>query len=122
MIKTKYQYILKQGAKELFIQFLTRCYFEIQGAYIANFSTIKALQGLHFKEFRDVFEAKLEKMFIVPASTFDNVTGKFPIGFFIWNTLEKWKFKSVITDVYNADNEFIFTKEIKVTPDLTIKD
>ncbi|MDR2424169.1 MAG: hypothetical protein LBD59_05530, partial [Prevotellaceae bacterium] len=58
------------------------------------------------------FLAKLEKLFLVPADTFDNVTGKFPIGFFIWNTEQKNKFIRIKADVYKDDSSFLTTKQI----------
>lgn len=45
-------------------------------------------------------------MFVVPANSFDNVKGKFPIGFFVWNMNEKVKFKEVQADVYTINGEF----------------
>jgi hypothetical protein len=121
-IKERYGTLLNQGAKELFVQFLFRVYIEIQGAYIANFSKIKTLQGTHYKELRQNFSPNLEKLFIVPSYTFDNVSGHFPIGFFIWNTQIKKTFESVSTDIYDEDANFIGTKTILVTPDKNIKD
>ncbi len=120
--KNKYQDLLKQGAKELFIQFIFRVYKEIEGAYICNFSTIKALQGVHYREFRNVFQPKLEKLFIVPAFTFDNVNGKFPIGFFIYNTQTTSAFTEISADVYDEKCELIGQKKICVTPNKNIKD
>jgi len=121
-IKDKYQDILVQGAKELFILFLYRCYAELGGCYIANFSKIKALQGNHYKEFRNAFLAKIEKLFIVPANTFDNVSGKFPIGFFIWNTNIQEKFEKTVMDIFDSNSFFIGTKTVEVTPNKNIKD
>jgi hypothetical protein len=34
--------------------------------------------------FRAKFRGRIERCFLVPADTFDNVKGKFPIGFFVW--------------------------------------
>jgi hypothetical protein len=82
-IHDRYAGLLKKANHEIFIQFLTRIYCEIDGCRIANFSKLKNLQSPNFIDFRNLFLAKLEKMFIVPAYTFDNVTGQFPIGFFI---------------------------------------
>jgi len=120
--KEKYESILKQASKELFVQFLFRIYMEIQGAYIANFSKVKILQGNHYKELRQLFLSKLEKLFIVPSYTFDNVKGKFPIGFFIWNTQIKEEFKIVAADVYEEDTTFIGNKTMFSPPKLNIKD
>ena len=55
-------------------------------------------------------EAKLEKCFVAPADTFDNVKGKFPIGFKIWNTSKKEKFVTINTDVYDENGIFIGVK------------
>jgi hypothetical protein len=120
--KEKYEAILNQASKELFVQFLFRIYTEIKGCYIGNFSKVKILQGNHYKEFRDNFLAKLEKMFIVPSFTFDNVTGKFPIGFFIWNTKVDSPFQSVNADIYEEDTVCIGQKNMFVPPIKNIKD
>ena len=81
----KYARLLGQGNAELFAQFLIRINKEIAGCKIGEFSKLKTLQGSHFSDFRKNFKASLESMFIVPANTFDNVRGKFPIGFKIWD-------------------------------------
>jgi hypothetical protein len=44
-------------------------------------------------------------MFLVPAASFDNVKGKFPIGFFVWKTGEEEKIKNYIADVFNGKGE-----------------
>ena len=80
------------AARELFAQFLARISEEIQGVIIGNFGTLKILQGPSFSKFREFFNARLCNMFTVPAYTFDNVNGKFPIGFFIWDTKQKENF------------------------------
>jgi hypothetical protein len=49
-------------------------------------------------------------MFIVPADTFDNVAGKFPIGFKIWNTDKKEKFVEIISDVYDKNGDLLEKK------------
>ena len=122
LVKEKYGELLNQGAKELFVQFIFRAYVEIPGAYIANFSKIKTLQGSHYRDLRKNFAPRLEKLFIVPSYTFDNVTGQFPVGFFIWNTQIKLPFEKVITDIYDENASFVGTKKILVTPDKNIKD
>ena len=61
-----------------------RIHDEIPGCVIGQFSKLKHLQGPNFKQFREAFHGTLEKCFIVPADTFDNVKGQFPIGFFVW--------------------------------------
>lgn len=109
-INKKYASMLGQGNAELFAQFFTRIYFEIKGSVLAEFSTLKTLQGPHFVDFRNFFFAKLEKMFVVPASTFDNVNGSFPIGFMIWNTTKPEHFKEIISDVFDKDGIYIGKK------------
>jgi hypothetical protein len=113
----KYSKILGRGINEVFIQFLIKIYKEIPNCKIAEFSTIKILLGQNLSSFRSVFTPKLEKLFLIPGNTFDNVKGKFPIGFFIWNTEKNVKFDEVQADVYiekNKNIDFIGNKNIKV--------
>ena len=100
-IHDKYHYQLDGANRELFAQFLIRIYNEIPNCIIGEFSKLKTLSGSHFKDFRENFKAKLMKAFIVPAWTFDNVKGKFPIGFKVWDTAIKEKFKEIVFDVYD---------------------
>jgi hypothetical protein len=111
-INKKYAKLLGQGNAELFAQFLIRINKEINGAIVGEFSTLKILQGSHFSDFRLNYKASLEKMFIVPADTFDNVKGKFPIGFMIWDSSNDCSFQKIFADVYNKDGDFMFVKEI----------
>ncbi len=108
----KYQKELSKAGSEIFAQFFVRIYLEFNGVLLAEFSKLKILQAPNFAGFRKLFEAKLEKIFVVPADTFDNVKGKFPIGFFIWNTAKKEVFQKTITDVYDSKGKFINTKSI----------
>lgn len=106
--KTWFDYInaLGKASRELFVQFFIRIYFEISGCFLCEFSKVKHIQSPNFDTFRTIFKAKLEKMFIVPGNTFDNVKGQFPIGFFIWNTRIEEHFEECLSDVYdeNADS------------------
>ena len=113
------QFVDKIGlaGRELFVQFFMRIYHEIPSCTLAEFSKLKILQASNFADFRDVFRAKLENLFLVPANTFDNVTGNFPIGFFIWNTDAKEIFNSIEADVYNSTGKLIGTKNIFVEQD-----
>ncbi len=97
----KYAALLGQGNAELFAQFLTRIYFEIPDCFIAQFSTLKIIQGQHFISFRNFFKAKIKKSFICPANTFDNVNGNFPIGFMIWETKTKVVIKKLKAQVFD---------------------
>ena len=58
--------------------------------------------------------ARLEKSFLVPAYTFDNVKGKFPIGFFIWDCNAKEQFNETYSDVYDEKGLFLQKKFIEV--------
>ena len=97
---TKYKPIIKQAANEIFALFLIRIYKEIPLCKIAEFSKLKILQSSNFSYFRNEYRAKLEKIFIVPANTFDNVKGKFPIGFKIWNGEINEIFDRIISSAY----------------------
>ena len=101
-----------EAKDELFAQFLYRVYKELSNAKIAEFSKLKILQAPNFRMLRNIFHAKLEKLFLAPANTFDNVTWKFPIGFKIWDTGEKEKFNCISADVYNENGAFVRTKHL----------
>lgn len=109
---TKYNSILGTAGRELFAQFLIRIYSELNGVILAEFSKLKILQGSAFLSLKDHFQAKLEKIFLAPADTFDNVKGQFPIGFKIWNTNKKEIFENVVADIYDKNANFIGTKGI----------
>ncbi|WP_120895700.1 hypothetical protein [Helicobacter pylori] len=81
-----YKDLLGSGVNELFAQFFMRIYKELDGCIMASFSTLKYLNSSHFKKFREIFKAKFLEGFMVPADSFDNVTGQFPIGFLVWDT------------------------------------
>lgn len=81
-----YKDLLGRGANEVFAQFFMRIYKELNGCIMASFSTLKYLNSSNFKKFREVFKAEFKGGFMVPADTFDNVKGQFPIGFLVWDT------------------------------------
>ena len=112
--KTYNKYFNQMGiaGRELFAQFFIRIYNEIPDCILAQFSTLKILQAPNFEQFRNSFQAKLERLFLVPANSFDNVSGKFPIGFFVWNCSKKVKFESIEADVYNIKGEYMQKKHI----------
>lgn len=100
-IHDKYAKQLEDANRELFAQFLARIFYEINGCIIAEFSKLKTLTGSHFKTFRNNFKAKLERAFIMPAWTFDNVKGKFPIGFKIWDSSINEEFSEIEADIFD---------------------
>jgi len=111
-IHSKYQTLMGKASSEMFAQFFTRIYQEIPNSVLAEFSTLKILQAPNYSDFRNFFRAKLEKFFVVPADTFDNVKGDFPIGFFIWDTAKNEIFEKTIADIYDTKGNFIGTKGI----------
>ena len=108
----KYSELMGYTKRELYIQFLTRIYREISGCKIGEFSTLKALQAPRFSDFRKFFKAKLKKCFVVPANSFDNVKGQFPIGFKIWDTDVTSDFKHIKSEVFTSENMFVGYKGI----------
>ncbi|MBR1733659.1 MAG: hypothetical protein IJ729_08015, partial [Alloprevotella sp.] len=52
------------------------------------------------------------RFFLVPANTFDNVKGDFPIGFQIWHTGINEEVKVVDTDVYDSQGAYIGKKTL----------
>ena len=115
-IHTRYKTALGKASRELYAQFFIRIYTEIPSAKLANFSKLKNLQAPNFSGFRNVFRAKLEKIFLVPADTFDNVEGAFPIGFMVWDCAEENVFQSISADVYDRYGNFLEKKTIRNTP------
>ena len=111
-IHSKYQTLMGKASSEMFAQFFTRIYKEIPNSVLAEFSTLKILQAPNYSDFRNFFRAKLEKFFVVPADTFDNVKGDFPIGFFVWDTSKNEIFEKTTADVYDKKGNFIGTKGI----------
>lgn len=99
----KYKNLIGNASNELFAQFFIRIYEELSGCILGEFSTLKILQAGNFSTFRRIFLADLKKMFVVPANTFDNVKGQFPIGFMVWNCNEKKEFISKQSDVYDKN-------------------
>ena len=89
------------GIRELFIQFLLRIYNELPTCTIAIFSTPKYLVGTAFRQFREYFLAEYKGGFLIPSDTFDNVKGKFPIAFAIWDTAQHDSIRESHFSVYS---------------------
>ena len=106
-----------EAKDELYIQFLYRIYKEINGCKIGVFSKLKLLNAPDFKTMRLLFQAKLEKLFDVPANTFDNVKGNFPIGFQFYDSSKQETFNYIIADVYDESRNFIGTKKFSTYND-----
>ncbi|MFT2710068.1 hypothetical protein ACMWPH_07085 [Helicobacter pylori] len=111
-----YKDLLGSGANELFAQFFMRIYMELNGCIMASFSKLKYLNSSNLKKFREVFKAEFKGGFMVPADTFDNVKGQFPIGFLVWDTATPpppLKPTSVLNlEVFDSLGEFLGRKNI----------
>ena len=81
-------------------------YEKMKGCTLGQFSTLKFVNGSNFKKFKEFFLAEYVSGFVVPAETFDNVNGKFPIGFTVWNTSLKSKIETISTDIYDKKGNY----------------
>ena len=106
----KYKELLGKANNELFAQFFMRIYKEIPNCILGSFSKLKHINAQNFATFRENFQAKFLKGFIIPAWTFDNVKGDFPIGFLVWNLGEKVGIKKCRVSVFNENNKCIGKK------------
>lgn len=88
------------ASNEIFALFMAQIIDKIPNCKLAQFSTLKFIQGSNFSKFKEFFKAKYLKGFVVPANTFDNVKGNFPIGFTIWDTSFKKHIKKIKCDIY----------------------
>ena len=111
-IAKEYKEILQKAKNEIFTQFLIRIYKELPNCKIGEFSKLKLLQAPNFQYLQNTFLAKLEKMFIAPANTFDNVKGQFPIGFKIWDTAIQKPFKKIKAEVFDKNQIYLGKKNI----------
>lgn len=54
----------------------------------------------------------MKTAFLVPANTFDNVQGAFPIGFFVWDTGQPTADNEAMADCDSAKGEFLGHKRL----------
>jgi len=99
------------ASNEIFALFMAQVYDKIPDALLGQFSKLKFIQGTNFVKFKKYFLAKFKGGFVIPANTFDNVKGDFPIGFTIWNLRIKEKINTIETDIYDKNGN-IFGKKI----------
>ncbi|GAA9940361.1 hypothetical protein VN0880_14050 [Helicobacter pylori] len=111
-----YKDLLGSGANELFAQFFMRIYKELNSCIMASFSKLKYLNSSNFKKFREVFKAKFLEGFMVPADSFDNVKGQFPIGFLVWDTATPplKPTNALNLEVFDSLGEFLGYKNIRL--------
>lgn len=109
-INERFKPLIGNAVNEIFALFMAKIYQKIPGCIIGQFSKMKFINGSNFKIFREYFLAKYNAGFIVPADTFDNVKGNFPIGFTIWDTSVKNKIDIIKTDVYGKNGNYLSEK------------
>ncbi|MDR2633273.1 MAG: hypothetical protein LBC51_06575 [Treponema sp.] len=97
--RDKYKAAIGSATNEISAQFMARIYHEIPECKLALFSKLKFVNGQNFSRFREFFNADFKKGFAVCADTFDNVAGKFPIGFTVWDLSGKKFPKNITLDV-----------------------
>lgn len=105
-VSSYYNNKIGNASNELFALFMAKTIDKVPDSILCLFSKLKFIQGFNFIKFREYFLAKYLGGFIVPAKTFDNVKGNFPIAFTIWDTFEKVKIEKIISDVYDAGRNF----------------
>ena len=79
---------LGETSRELFAQFLYRIKYEFKDkkAWLGLFSKIKYINANNDNKLRQsVFRYQFKRGFIFDARNFANVTGKYPIGFLVWD-------------------------------------
>jgi hypothetical protein len=105
-----YKNKLNGASNEIFALFMARVYDKIPHSKLALFSKLKFIQGTNFIKFKEFFLAQFMKGFVVPANTFDNVTGNFPIGFTIWDLGIKEKITEIVCDVIENEGSKVEKK------------
>jgi hypothetical protein len=105
LIFEKYKnYVGAESLSELFAQFFIRIFSQLPGTKIASFAKIKYITDSKFAKFRQYFAPEFKRGFICEADTFDNVKGKFPISFIIWDTSLKSLIEKLSIDVILSQN------------------
>jgi len=103
-VKLMYSEELSKASNELFCQFFARVYGEFKGCILAEFSKLKILSAPNFAKMREWFKPQYLGGFVVCGGTFDNVKGKFPIGFKLWDTgVESDWSQNLRADAYEAE-------------------
>lgn len=110
-IKEQLNSKIGNASNEIFALFMAVIYDRIQGCKLGQFSKLKFINGSNFRKFKEYFSANYEGGFVVPADTFDNVKGKFPIGFTIWDTAKKSDIDNISTDIYDKKGNYSGVKK-----------
>lgn len=111
-INEYYKPVIGTATNEIFALFMAVIYEKIHGCILGQFSKIKFVNGSNFKKFKEFFLAEYVSGFAVPAETFDNVKGKFPIAFTIWNTSIRVEMNEIETDLFDKNGIYFGAKKI----------
>lgn len=106
-----------ESSRELFMQFLYRISreFKDRSSYLCMYSKLKYLNSNNDQTIRDgFFQYRFCNGLTFPISCFYGPTGKFPVGFLIWDMAEHKHLKDQVIqlDVFNKNAEKIGTKII----------
>jgi hypothetical protein len=107
-----------KASNELFTQFVARVAQEIPNATLAMFSTLKYVNAPTLATFRHAWNAIYVGGFVVHNQAFDGLSGKFPIGFLIWQTNQKLKtpISEIVAEVLDKEAQAIGEKTFFNTP------
>lgn len=108
---------LGETSRELAAQFLYRIDHEFKGkqAWLGLFNKIKYINANNDAKLRQkVFHYHFEKGFIFDARNFAGVTGKYPIGFLVWNLAKEETVESqkITVDILDNDAQNTGTKQL----------
>jgi hypothetical protein len=98
---------LGKALRDMATLFMARVYRDCSSGNLAVFSKLKYISAPNFRRFRQWFKAVNKSGFIIPANTFDNVNGHFPIGFLIWRFQQQKKISSIKYDAFDKKGIFI---------------
>jgi len=101
-----------KGSNELYVQFVARIANEMPNATLAMFSTMKYINAPTLAIFRKAWNATYIGGFAIHNQAFDGLSGKFPIGFLVWNTNQKIKINitEILTEVLDKEAKAIGEK------------
>lgn len=106
-----------ETSRELFSQFLFRISEEFKGrkGYLGLFSTLKYLNAPNDRRLREgFFRYAPERGFLFSSENFEGGTGKFPVGFIVWNLAKSAPALPEITlDVFDRNAEKVGRKDIR---------
>jgi len=105
-INETFKPVIGNAVNEIFALFMAIIYEKIPDCILGQFSKLKFVNGSNFIKFKNFFLAEYVSGFVVPAETFDNVKGKFPIGFTVWNTSIKSKIETITTEIYDKNGNY----------------